>query len=189
MENEIVGQTRSQGTPSSAQPSTILSRPVTLVREDGPSTSACTRAPDLLSSERRQSPQRLRYVESASSSSEDDIVPCDSTTAPAGSQKSWRGKHAYSHRYDGSGYLIEQLSEYDDADLVKPWHRKLMLIHPFVIAWVLVTYAAYYGYRVWCNYQYRLIRGGLAEASWIFICVEGVILRTYRSDITRASAN
>jgi hypothetical protein len=63
--------------------------------------------------------------------------------------------------------------------LVKPWHRNLILIHPIVIVWVFLTYAAYYGYRVWCNYQFRVVYGGLAEASWIFICVEGVILRTY----------
>lgn len=112
--------------------------------------------------------------DSIGTASEDEITPCGERSTP--SKRVHGGKTEYSHRYDLSEYVIEQLSEYDDVDLVKPWHRKLILIHPFVIAWVFITYAAYYGYRVWCNYQYRVVYGGLAEASWIFICVEGVIL-------------
>lgn len=106
-------------------------------------------------------------------SSGDEIAHVDGQAPP---KKTHGGKKNFSYRYDLSEYTIEQLAEYDDVDLVKPWHRKLILIHPFVIAWVFVTYAAYYGYRVWCNYQFRLVKGGLADASWIFICVEGVIL-------------
>lgn len=124
-----------------------------------------------------QTGQPLQFVESSASSSGDEIAPCDEQSTPAPFKKSRHGKYAYSDRYDLSEYEIEQLSEYDDIDLVKPWHRKLILIHPFVILWVFFAYAAYYGYRVWCNYQYRLVYGGLAEASWIFIVVEGVILR------------
>jgi hypothetical protein len=123
----------------------------------------------------------LRFVESSASSSGDEIAPCDEQgrTTPAPFKKTRHGKFAYSDRYDPSEYVIEQLSEYDDVDIVKPWHRKLILIHPIVIVWVFFTYAAYYGYRVWCNYQYRVVYGGLAEASWIFIVVEGVILCAY----------
>jgi hypothetical protein len=122
--------------------------------------------------------QPLRFVESSASSSGDEITPFEGPSTPTPFKKTRHGKFAYSDRYDASEYVIEQLSEYDDIDLVKPWHRKLILIHPVVIVWVFLTYAAYYGYRVWCNYQFRLVHGGLNEASWIFICVEGVILRT-----------
>lgn len=126
----------------------------------------------------------LRFVESSASSSGDEIAPCDEPGIPTPFKKTHRGKYAYSDRYDLGDYIIEQLSEYDDVDIVKPWHRKLMMMHPFVIVWVFLTYAAYYGYRVWCNYQFRLVYGGLNEASWIFICVEGVILRTCSNDST-----
>jgi hypothetical protein len=133
--------------------------------------------------EAHQTHQPLRFVESSASSSGDEITPFEGPSTPAPFKKSRHGKLAYSDRYDASEYVIEQLSEYDDIDLVKPWHRKLIMIHPIVIVWVFFTYAAYYGYRVWCNYQFRLVYGGLNEASWIFICVEGVILST--SDCSR----
>jgi hypothetical protein len=127
----------------------------------------------------RHRAESFRFVESSESSSGDEIGPVDEPgTAPTPFRKA-HGKYAYNERYELAQYVIEQLSEYDDADLVKPWHRTLILLHPIVIVWVFMTYAAYYGYRVWCNYQYRLVRGGLNEASWIFICVEGVIARTY----------
>jgi hypothetical protein len=126
--------------------------------------------------ESHQLHQPLRFVESSASSSGDEITPLEGPSTSAPYKKTHHGKYAYSDRYDASEYVIEQLSEYDDIDLVKPWHRKLIMIHPVVIVWVFLTYAAYYGYRVWCNYQYRLVYGGLNEASWIFICVEGVIL-------------
>jgi hypothetical protein len=129
----------------------------------------------------RRQPEPLRFVESSASSSGDEIGPVHGQ-GTAGPFRKAHGKYAYNERYDLSEYEIEQLSEYDDIDLVKPWHRTLIMLHPFVIVWVFLTYAAYYGYRVWCNYQYRLVRGGLSEASWIFICVEGVILRTYSSN-------
>ena len=135
-------------------------------------------------SDHRHPTEPLRFVESSASSSGDEIAPCDEQGIPIPFKKSHHGKYAYGDRYDLGEYVIEQLSEYDDVDLVKPWHRKLILIHPIVIVWVFLTYAAYYGYRVWCNYQYRLTYGGLDEASWIFICVEGVIMRTYFADIT-----
>jgi hypothetical protein len=111
---------------------------------------------------------------STSGSSQDEIGPVGSQHATSSSKKRCVSK--YGDRYDLSEYNIEQVSEYDDIDIVKPWHRKLILIHPLVIVVVFAAYSAYYGYRVWCNYQYRLVRGGLAEASWIFICVEGIIL-------------
>jgi len=120
--------------------------------------------------------QPLHFVESSASSSGDEIGPAEGPSAAVPSKKSRHGKFAYSDRYEPGEYVIEQLSEYDDVDLVKPWKRKLILIHPIVIVWVFLTYAAYYGYRVWCNYQFRVVYGGLAEASWIFIVVEGVIL-------------
>lgn len=110
------------------------------------------------------------------SSSGDSVRGCgikEDTNKSPGSMRT------YSHRYHLSDYHIEELSEYDDVDIVKKWHRTLMLFHPFVIAWLFMTYSAYFGYRVWCNYQYRLIHGGLAEASWIFICAEGICLRMY----------
>lgn len=120
---------------------------------------------------------RSRFLnESTSSSSEDHIGPADDHNQLPLSKE---GRVNYSHRYDPGDYVIEQLSVYDDCDLVKPWHRKLILIHPFVIAWVFSMYAAYYGYRIWCNYQFRKVYGGLADASWIFICLEGVILRKW----------
>lgn len=130
----------------------------------------------------RQPSQPLRYVESSSSSSGDEIAPITEQDTPLPFKKPRHGKFAYSDRYEASEYIIEHLSEYDDIDLVKPWHRKMILIQPVVIVWVFLTYAAYYGYRVWCNYQYRLVYGGLDEASWIFICVEGVIMRKYIHD-------
>jgi hypothetical protein len=170
----------SQVEPNTAQPSVIPSRPDSDIIEAGPSTSNVVSSPaENSTSEVRRAPQPLQYVESTSSSSGDEIAPCENPSAPAPFKKSGHGKYAYSDRYDASEYVIEQLSEHDDVDLVKPWHRKLILIHPIVIVWVFLTYAAYYGYRVWCNYQFRVVYGGLAEASWIFICVEGVILRTY----------
>ncbi|KAH4601907.1 hypothetical protein HBH82_167390 [Parastagonospora nodorum] len=125
--------------------------------------------------------QPLRFVESSASSSGDEIGPADGPSSAAPFKKSRHGKFAYSDRYEPGEYVIEQLSEYDDVDLVKPWQRKLILIHPIVIVWVFLTYVAYYGYRVWCNYQFRVVYGGLAEASWIFIVVEGVILLPYLS--------
>ncbi|KAH7024381.1 nucleotide-diphospho-sugar transferase [Microdochium trichocladiopsis] len=88
-------------------------------------------------------------------------------------------KHVFSHRYTFQDYSIEHLSHYDDIDIVKPWHRWLILVQPLVIAVVFITYSAYFGYRIWCNYQYRLFKGGLAEASWIFICMEGICLVPY----------
>lgn len=145
----------------------------------GPSTSGSNSVSgptSLPTTEAYQPHQPLRYVESSASSSGDEIRPLGGPSTAAPFKKSHHGKYAYSDRYDPSEYTIEQLSEYDDVDLVKPWHRKLILLHPVVIVWVFLTYAAYYGYRVWCNYQYRLVYGGLNEASWIFICVEGVIL-------------
>jgi len=132
----------------------------------------------------REPSQPLRFVESSASSSGDEIAPCDDQGTPTPFKKTRHGKFAYSDRYDASEYIIEQLSEYDDIDMVKSWHRKLILIHPIVIVWVFITYAAYYGYRVWCNYQYRLVYGGLDEASWIFICVEGVIMCKHSFDNT-----
>jgi hypothetical protein len=146
----------------------------------GPATSGSNSVSGSIARPRTDAPQPhqpLRYVESSSaSSSGDEIRPADgpSTAAPP-FKKSRHGKPAYSERYEPGEYVIEQLSEYDDVDLVKPWHRKLILLHPIVIVWVFLTYAAYYGYRVWCNYQFRLVYGGMNEASWIFICVEGVI--------------
>jgi hypothetical protein len=148
----------------------------------GSSTNNIGSSNDNSRSEVRDGQQPLRFVESSASSSGDEIAPCDEQSIPAPFKKSRHGKFAYSDRYDASEYRIEQLSEYDDIDLVKPWQRKLILIHPIVIVWVFLTYAAYYGYRVWCNYQYRLVFGGLAEGSWIFIVVEGVILCTCSFD-------
>jgi hypothetical protein len=122
--------------------------------------------------------QPLRYVDSSVSSSGDEIAPIVGQGTSAPLKKTGHGKYAYSDRYDLRDYVIEQLSEYDDIDLVKPWQRKLILVQPIMIVWVLITYSAYYGYRVWCNYQFRLVYGGMTEASWIFICMEGVILCT-----------
>jgi hypothetical protein len=85
-------------------------------------------------------------------------------------------KSAYNERYDFADYTIEELSIYDDIDIVKPWQRRLSLVQPFSICFVFLAYSAYFSYRVWCNYQYRLVYGGLAEASWIFIAVEGTCL-------------
>lgn len=119
---------------------------------------------------------------SSSGSSEDDITPVGGQHASHRKNQGGKGGK-FGDRYDVSEYHIEQLSVYDDIDMVKPWHRKLILIHPFVIILVFATYSAYYGYRVWCNYQYRIRVGGLAEASWIFICVEGIIIRQYSSKV------
>lgn len=130
----------------------------------------------------REPNQPLRFVESSASSSgvsTDEIAPIDDPSTPFPFRHKRHGKLAFSDRYDAREYHIEQLSEYDDVDLVKPWHRVLIMIHPIVIVWVFLTYAAYYGYRVWCNYQFRLMYGGMDEASWIFICVEGVIMGMY----------
>lgn len=147
------------------------------VLEAGPSTPISTAGQIGTARPNREPPQQLlRYVESTSSSSGDEIAPCDDQSTPAPFKKNRHGKFTYSDRYDMSEYVIEQLSEFDDVDMVKPWHRKLIMIHPIVIVWVFLTYAAYYSYRVWVNYQFRLTYGGLDEASWIFICVEGVIL-------------
>ncbi|KAH8723402.1 nucleotide-diphospho-sugar transferase [Phaeosphaeriaceae sp. PMI808] len=110
--------------------------------------------------------QPLRFVESSASSSGDEIAPIDEQGTPTPSRKPIAAS-------------MRSLSEYDDADLVKPWHRTLIFLHPFVIVWVFITYATYYGYRVWVNYQYRLTYGGLDEASWIFICMEGIIAMPY----------
>lgn len=85
-------------------------------------------------------------------------------------------KSAYNERYDLADYTIEELSIYDDIDIVKPWQRRMALIHPFSICVVFIAYSAYFGYRVWCNYQFRRVYGGLAEASWIFIVIEGICL-------------
>ena len=148
----------------------------------GSGTNNISSSNDSSRSEARDGHQPLRFVESSASSSGDEIAPCGEQSTATPFKKSRHGKFAYSDRYDASEYVIEQLSEYDDIDLVKPWHRTLILIHPVVIVWVFLTYAAYYGYRVWCNYQFRLVYGGLAEASWIFIVVEGVILCTCSLD-------
>lgn len=165
---------------NAVQPSRHTSDPVPETTEAGPSNSnVIGSSNDSSRSEVQQSGQPLRFVESSASSSGDEIGPADDQSTPAPFKKSRYGKFTYSDRYDLSEFVIEQLSEYDDIDLVKPWHRKLILIHPIVIVWVFLTYAAYYGYRVWCNYQYRLVYGGLTEASWIFIVVEGTILRTF----------
>lgn len=159
--------------PDSIEPASSSSRPIGSSRSVNPQTG-----------------QPLQFVESSASSSGDEIAPCDDRTAPAPFKKNRHGKFAYSDRYDASEYRIETLSEYDDVDLVKPWHRKLIMLHPIVILWVFFAYAAYYGYRVWCNYQYRLAYGGLNEASWIFIVVEGVILCSYQQSLyTLSSAN
>ncbi|KAH7082723.1 nucleotide-diphospho-sugar transferase [Paraphoma chrysanthemicola] len=178
MAHALEVQSDPQAESSTAQPSIASPRPDSDIIEAGPSSSNVDATPiEPTRPEVRQTPQPLRYVESTSSSSGDDIVPVNDQATPATYKKSRYGKYAYSDRYETSEYVIEQLSEYDDIDLVKPWHRKLILLHPVVIVWVFLTYAAYYGYRVWCNYQFRLTYGGLDEASWIFICVEGVILR------------
>jgi hypothetical protein len=172
---------------NAVQPPRHTSDSVPETTEAGPSNSKFTDSPEVPPKPPVQQPNEpLRFVESSASSSGDEIGPAGEQSAPAPFKKSRHGKFAYSDRYDLSEYVIEQLSEYDDIDLVKPWHRKLIMIHPIVIVWVFFTYAAYYGYRVWCNYQYRLVFGGLAEASWIFIVVEGVILCAFfltRSEI------
>jgi hypothetical protein len=79
-------------------------------------------------------------------------------------------------RYDSSEYAIEQLHEYDDVDLVKTWHRYFIWLHPIVSCSVFLTYGAYFGYRVWCNWSYRQVQGGLNSASWIFIAAEGICI-------------
>lgn len=131
-----------------------------------------------------QTGQPLQFVESSASSSGDEIAPCDDRTAPAPFKKNRHGKFAYSDRYNLNEYEIVTLDKYDDVDIVKTWHRKLIMFHPIVILWVFFAYAAYYGYRVWCNYQYRLAYGGLNEASWIFIVVEGIILCSSQPSFT-----
>jgi hypothetical protein len=136
---------------------------------------------DSTRSDIQPSNQPLRFVESSASSSGDEIRPAEGPSSATPFKKNRHGKFEYSDRYEPGEYVIEQLSEHDDVDLVKPWKRKLILIHPIVIVWVFLTYAAYYGYRVWCNYQFRVVYGGLAEASWIFIVVEGVILCMFTS--------
>lgn len=144
-----------------------------------PIDSSSRQAPDPDTRSPFQDPSSSEF-ESNTGSSADEITPADRpTNAPATKYRGGQKKSGFHERYDPSEYNIEQLSEYDDVDLVKPWHRWLIMIHPIVIAWVFITYAAYYGYRVWCNYQYRRLYGGLNEASWIFIVVEGVILCKY----------
>ncbi|KAG4415720.1 hypothetical protein IFR04_011133 [Cadophora malorum] len=82
----------------------------------------------------------------------------------------------FSDIYDDAEYTIEELATYDDIDIVRPWQRRLIQLQPFVGILVFATYGVYYGYRVWCNYQFRIRFGGLGSASWIFICAEGVCL-------------
>jgi hypothetical protein len=175
MAGDIVYQPESSTAANAAQPP-----PRDPFSDDvGPATSSSNSVSGSTSRPRtdaHQPHQPLRYVESSASSSGDEIRPLEGPSTAAPFKKSHHGKYAYSDRYNAAEYVIEQLSEYDDIDLVKPWHRKLIMAHPIVIVWVFLTYAAYYGYRVWCNYQFRLVFGGLNEASWIFICVEGVIL-------------
>jgi hypothetical protein len=80
----------------------------------------------------------------------------------------------FSESYANGEYTIEELAPHDDEDMVRPWQRKLILYHPIITICVFLSYGAYFGYRVWCNYQYRLKYGGLADASWTFICAEGI---------------
>jgi hypothetical protein len=179
MAGGIVSSLETSASADAVQPPRHTSDPVSETAEAGPSNSKFIDSSDNTPKQVPQPSEPLRFVESSASSSGDEIGPADEQSTPAPFKKTRHGKFAYSDRYDLIEYVIEQLSEYDDIDLVKPWHRKLILIHPIVIVWVFFTYAAYYGYRVWCNYQYRLVYGGLAEASWIFIVVEGVILCTF----------
>ncbi|KAL2067572.1 hypothetical protein VTL71DRAFT_1997 [Oculimacula yallundae] len=81
--------------------------------------------------------------------------------------------------YDKSEYTIEEVAPFDDIDVVKPWKRKLILFQPIVGILVFAAYGVYYGYRVWCNYQYRTHFGGRANASWIFIFAEGICIIPY----------
>jgi hypothetical protein len=177
MAGETVTSPETGSSADAVQPPKHMSAPTPEITEPVASSSKNVMSMNNSSrSEFQQPNQPLRFVESSASSSGDEIGPADVPSTSTPFKKSRHGKFVYSDRYDPSEFVIEQLSEYDDIDLVKPWHRKLILIHPIVIVWVFLTYAAYYGYRVWCNYQFRLVHGGLAEASWIFIVVEGVIL-------------
>jgi hypothetical protein len=106
----------------------------------------------------------------------DDITPVPARNVVSEKPRQVKKKAAYNERYDLADYTIEELSIYDDIDIVKPWQRKMSLVQPFFICWVFIAYSAYFSYRVWCNYQFRRVNGGLAEASWIFIIVEGVCL-------------
>jgi hypothetical protein len=69
-----------------------------------------------------------------------------------------------SDRYDPSEYIIEQLQDYDDIELVKPWQRYFVWFGPFVSISVFIAYGSYFGYRVWCNYTFRRAHGGLSSA-------------------------
>ncbi|PVH73782.1 glycosyltransferase family 2 protein [Cadophora sp. DSE1049] len=75
--------------------------------------------------------------------------------------------------------MIEEIAPHDDEDIVRPWQRKMIQWQPVVGILVFASYGVYYGYRIWCNYQFRLKFGGLADASWIFICAEGICLVPY----------
>jgi hypothetical protein len=187
MAGKILAQPESSAESSGTQPPSRPSEPVAEDIEPVASSSNVASRPNNPPPPPvpREPSQPLRFVESSASSSgasADEIAPVDDPSTPFPFRKTRHGKLAFNDRYDASEYHIEQLSEYDDIDLVKPWHRILILIHPVVIVWVFLTYAAYYGYRVWCNYQFRLTYGGLDEASWIFICVEGVIMGMYSLD-------
>jgi hypothetical protein len=81
-----------------------------------------------------------------------------------------------SDRYNSTEYVIEQLHDYDDIDLVKPWQRYLVWLHPIVSCSVFLTYGAYFGYRVWCNRSFRKVHGGLSSVTWIFIAAEGICI-------------
>lgn len=128
----------------------------------------------------------LQYVESSASTSGDEICPHNPQQHPV--RKPYGDKKKFSDWYDLREYSIEQLSEYDDDGIVKPWHRTLIMIQPIVVAWVFITYAVCYSYRIWCNYQFRLQYGGLADASWTLVVVEGICICEHDLHLTLSHA-
>jgi hypothetical protein len=76
---------------------------------------------------------------------------------------------------DPATYTIETLHKHDDADLLKPWKRKLYRLSPLFTFFTVAAYFLYYGYRIHCTVNAQRAYHKTYIMAWIFIAAEGCV--------------
>jgi hypothetical protein len=77
--------------------------------------------------------------------------------------------------FDPDTYTIETLNKHDDADLLKPWKRKLYRLSPLFTFFTVAAYFLYYGYRIHCTINAQRAYHKTYIMAWVFIAAEGCV--------------
>lgn len=89
--------------------------------------------------------------------------------------------NSFFQKFEPESYHIETIDKNDDADLLKPWKRKLYRLSPVFTFLACASYFLYYAYRIHCTIVAQAAFGKVYVMAWLFIAAEGAVACMSRS--------